>query len=307
MSVSATRGWLLLGEKAVGFGVDRDVIRIGQGEDWYRDRRFRHAALHCRGQRRAHDVDPPRLLQRLRRGLPRRSADPAGRRSCRSICAASAATSGASRWSTARVRTSAARPSSGCSASRRASDRGRGPGPMPGPGAGRDWVELGCQQVSLFGKDRDSIRVGRREGRFKAIRLHARGADVEMLNLGSSTPTASRTISRPAISSAQGETHQPLDLRGWERAIDRVDMVYGRFPTSKARRPCASKDCSRSHRTTSARLARAALRGGPRCVLAHGDVIDETAPHVPSGSVESCRRLDAGSRRSPKRNRRNQG
>jgi len=24
------RGWLLLGEKEVGFGVDRDVIRIGQ-------------------------------------------------------------------------------------------------------------------------------------------------------------------------------------------------------------------------------------------------------------------------------------
>ena len=38
------------------------------------------------------------------------------------------------------------------------------PGPMPGPAA---WVELGCQQVSLFGKDRDSVRVGRREGRFK--------------------------------------------------------------------------------------------------------------------------------------------
>jgi len=34
-------GWLLLGEKDVGFGVDRDVIRVGQGEDWYRDRRFR--------------------------------------------------------------------------------------------------------------------------------------------------------------------------------------------------------------------------------------------------------------------------
>ena len=49
-----------------------------------------------------------------------------------------------------------------------------------GPGArSADWVELGCQQVSLFGKDRNSVRVGRREGRFKAIRLHARGADVE--------------------------------------------------------------------------------------------------------------------------------
>ena len=33
--------WVLLGEKSVGFRVDRDVINIGQREDWYRDRRFR--------------------------------------------------------------------------------------------------------------------------------------------------------------------------------------------------------------------------------------------------------------------------
>ena len=45
------------------------------------------------------------------------------------------------------------------------------------------WVELGCQQVSFIGKDRDSIRVGRSEGRFKAIKLAARGNDVEMLDL----------------------------------------------------------------------------------------------------------------------------
>ena len=41
------------------------------------------------------------------------------------------------------------------------------------------WVELGCQQVSFIGKDRDSIKVGRSEGRFKAIKLAARGNDVE--------------------------------------------------------------------------------------------------------------------------------
>jgi hypothetical protein len=33
--------WVLLGEKSVGFRVDRDVININQREDWYRDRRFR--------------------------------------------------------------------------------------------------------------------------------------------------------------------------------------------------------------------------------------------------------------------------
>src|SRR5687767_1640245 len=48
---------------------------------------------------------------------------------------------------------------------------------------GQDWVQLGCQQVSFRGRDRDSIRVGRREGRFRAIRVAARGNDVEMRRL----------------------------------------------------------------------------------------------------------------------------
>ena len=48
---------------------------------------------------------------------------------------------------------------------------------------GDQWVQLGCQQVSFRGKDRDSIQVSRREGRFKAIRLAARGNDVEILDL----------------------------------------------------------------------------------------------------------------------------
>ena len=35
------RGWELLGEKTVGFRVDRDVINLGQDEDWFRNRRYR--------------------------------------------------------------------------------------------------------------------------------------------------------------------------------------------------------------------------------------------------------------------------
>ena len=35
------RGWELLGEKTVGFRVDRDVINVSQSEDWFRDRRYR--------------------------------------------------------------------------------------------------------------------------------------------------------------------------------------------------------------------------------------------------------------------------
>lgn len=42
-------GWLLLGEQTVGFGVDRDVVNIGQSEDWFRTRSFK--ALHLVAER----------------------------------------------------------------------------------------------------------------------------------------------------------------------------------------------------------------------------------------------------------------
>jgi hypothetical protein len=99
------------------------------------------------------------------------------------------------------------------------------PGPPPRPGAG-NWEELGCQQVALVGKDRDAIRVGRREGRFRAIRLHVRGSDVEILDLrviyGNGEPDDLSVRQRMR----EGERSRPLDLRGRERAIDRIELTY---------------------------------------------------------------------------------
>jgi hypothetical protein len=95
---------------------------------------------------------------------------------------------------------------------------------------GDRWVQLGCQQVSFIGRDRDSIDVGRREGRFKAIRLAARGNDVEMLDLkivyanGEPDDIQVRSLIRA------GRETRPLDLRGGDRAIRRIDMVYRSRP-----------------------------------------------------------------------------
>ena len=92
------------------------------------------------------------------------------------------------------------------------------------------WVELGCQQVSFIGKDRDTIKVGRREGRFKAIKLAARGNDVEMLDLkviyanGEPDDIPVRSLIRA------GRETGALDLKGRDRAIDRIDMVYRSRP-----------------------------------------------------------------------------
>jgi hypothetical protein len=93
-------------------------------------------------------------------------------------------------------------------------------------GFDRRWVELGCRQVSFSGGDRDTIRVGRREGRFQAIRLAARGSDIEVVRLqvvyANGRPDeldVQRVIRR-------GDRTDRLDLNGRDRAIDRIDMVY---------------------------------------------------------------------------------
>ena len=95
-------------------------------------------------------------------------------------------------------------------------DRGRG-----------DWVELGCRSVG-FVADRDVIPVGRREGRFKAIKLNVSGNDVNILDLkviyanGAPDDISVRSRIREG-----GET-RPLDLRGFGRSIDRVELIYER-------------------------------------------------------------------------------
>jgi hypothetical protein len=90
----------------------------------------------------------------------------------------------------------------------------------------RRWVELGCREVSFSGRDRDTIRVGRREGRFRAIRLAARGSDIEVVRLevvyanGVPDELDVRRVIR------RGDRTGPLELRGRDRTLQRIAMVY---------------------------------------------------------------------------------
>ncbi len=215
---AAQRGnWVLLGQQTVGFGVDRDVINIGRAEDWYRDRWFR--ALHFAAERNDIHMISIRLVylngyaedfrvDRLIRQGTQLAVDLGGQRSfLRQI-----------------EMVYRSRPDfRGQAVVRVYGEPVRFGGPV-GPG-GR-WVELGCQQVNLIGVDRDTIRVGRREGRFKAIRLHVRGADVEILDLKVIYAGGEPDDIRVQHFLRAGERTRPLDLRGWERAIRQVDLVY---------------------------------------------------------------------------------
>jgi hypothetical protein len=226
---------VLLGEKAVGFRVDRDAIVINHPADWYKDRAFRR--LHLIAQRSDIHLMSVRLVymngytedfrvdRLLREGQDEMIDLRGDRKYLQRIEMVYRSRPSFEGRAIMKVYGVPAR-------------FGPGPGPLPpigsgpGPGGGRDWEELGCKGVSLF-VDRDSIRVGRREGRFKAIRLHVRGADVHMLDLrviysnGAPDDIQVRSVIR------QGDRTRPLDLRGWERSIDRVEMVYRTIPNFK--------------------------------------------------------------------------
>ena len=235
--------WQLLGEKRVGFRVDRDVVRINQPEEWFRTRAFRRIHLIAEGSD-IHLINV-RLVYlngygedfRVDRLIQDGEDMPIELRGDRSFLREIEFTY-------------RARPSFAGQAIMRIfgepSRRMDGPppvmsGPPPVIGGDRDrdrdradWSELGCKQVSLFGRDRDSIRVGRREGRFQAIRVYVRGADVEMLDLqvvyanGQSDDVRVRSVIR------QGDRTRPLELAGDRgRSIDRIDMVYRTIPNFK--------------------------------------------------------------------------
>lgn len=93
------------------------------------------------------------------------------------------------------------------------------------------WEQLGCQQVSFIGKDRDTIRVGRREGRFKAIRLSARTNDVEVLDLKVIYANGAPDDIQVRSQIRAGTMTRALDLRGRDRAIRQIDLTYRSRPS----------------------------------------------------------------------------
>lgn len=206
--------WDLLGEQSVGFGVDRDVIRVGR-----REGRFSAIALEVRDN----DVEILDLTVFFDRGPPQslrvRQFIRSGDRT-RPIPFA---------WGDRRIDrielTYRSRPNF----------RGRAkvavfglrdlPPPPPPPPPVARWEELGCGKVGIK-PDRDSIRVGRREGRFSAIKLAVRGSKIELIDLTVVYERGPSDVLQVRKKIGDGDETPPLDLRGERRVIDRVDLTY---------------------------------------------------------------------------------
>lgn len=94
------------------------------------------------------------------------------------------------------------------------------------------WEELGCRKVGFIA-DRDVIRVGRDEGRFKAIRLKVSGNKVHMMDLKVVYANGQPDDIQVREEIRDGGQTRPLDLRGERRAIRQVEMVYRSQPNFK--------------------------------------------------------------------------
>ena len=99
-------------------------------------------------------------------------------------------------------------------------------------GGERNWELLGSQKVGFLG-DRDVIQVGRKDGDFSAIKLRVKGNEVEFLDVkvvyanGQSDNVQVRNKIR-----AGGET-RAIDLKGGDRFIRRVELLYRSRPSFK--------------------------------------------------------------------------
>jgi hypothetical protein len=87
------------------------------------------------------------------------------------------------------------------------------------------WEELGCGSVGAR-PDRDSIGVGRREGRFSAIQLRVRGNRVNIIDLKVVYDRGPPDDIRVRSEIRDGGVTRALDLRGERRVIDRVELTY---------------------------------------------------------------------------------
>jgi hypothetical protein len=223
------RGWELLGEKTVGFRVDRDVINVSQSEDWFRDRRYR--ALHFLAG--GNDIymigirlvyfngfgEDLRVDRLIRQGedLP---MDLRGERS----------------YLTRIEMTYRSRPDFRGEAVIRVygePTRRRGPDLSDAEEAGRGEVLLGEQRVG-FRVDRDTINIGQSEDwfrnrAFRSFRFHADGNDVHMMAIRL-VYLNGHIEDLPLDRQIRAGGDLRVDLRGDRSYIRQIEMTYRSRP-----------------------------------------------------------------------------
>ena len=90
---------------------------------------------------------------------------------------------------------------------------------------GGDWELLGRKEVSFI-VERDTIEVGRAEGRFHALKLVVEGAPVEMRDIRVTFGDGSSFHPETRLNFEANSVSRTIDLPGRARVIRRIDFLY---------------------------------------------------------------------------------
>jgi hypothetical protein len=91
---------------------------------------------------------------------------------------------------------------------------------------GADWELLGRKNVSFLGVDRDTLHVGRSQGRFRELKIMVEGAPVEMYDINIVFGDGSSFRPETRLHFAPGTESRTIDLPGSNRIIRKIDFVY---------------------------------------------------------------------------------
>jgi hypothetical protein len=91
--------------------------------------------------------------------------------------------------------------------------------------AATGWERLGAREVD-FQRDRDTIEVGKSEGRFKQLQIRVKGAPIEMSDMVVTFGNGETFSPNLRERFAEGTGSKTIDLPGDRRTIKRIDFRY---------------------------------------------------------------------------------
>jgi hypothetical protein len=100
------------------------------------------------------------------------------------------------------------------------------------PARAGDWQKLGTRTVN-FGGDKDTINVGRDEGRFQAIRFEVEGGAIVMHNVRVVFENGQAFSPATELVFSDNEWSRVIDLPGKRRFIDHIAFNYRSLHTGE--------------------------------------------------------------------------
>ena len=96
------------------------------------------------------------------------------------------------------------------------------------------WERLGCKQVG-FHVDRDTLKVGRKDGSFAKIKMKVKSAPIEFFGARVVFGNGGKQDIKFNQIVKAGSESRPIDLKGDERGISQIVLLYRSIPTFKGK------------------------------------------------------------------------